>query len=250
MSSVTRDSADRNGRILPPVLAVLAWGLRHGPSFLRPVHSLRSFVPNLHVFRWVGSALFRSLTSRPSNGYNNIRTLQGHEHSISTVRFVPSGTLLVSASGDQTLRIWDTATGYFVRTLQGHDGWNTLILVGHENVVKCCALAPSASYPHLAAWGGLKTPPPASSTAEFMASGSRDKTIKLWDARGGRYLLSVADDKTLRCWDLSQQGSCVKVLKGTHGQFITCLRWASSGVVGRRACGQWKRRRGAAGLLQ
>ncbi|XP_044715109.1 WD domain, g-beta repeat domain-containing protein [Hirsutella rhossiliensis] len=177
MSSVTRDSADRNGRILPPVLAVLAWGLRHGPSFLRPVHSLRSFVPNLHVFRWVGSALFRSLTSRPSNGYNNIRTLQGHEHSISTVRFVPS-------------------------------------------------------------------------TAEFMASGSRDKTIKLWDARGGRYLLSVADDKTLRCWDLSQQGSCVKVLKGTHGQFITCLRWASSGVVGRRACGQWKRRRGAAGLLQ
>lgn len=222
----------------------------------------------------------------PSNAYANTRTLQGHDHSISTVRFIPSGTLLVSASGDATLRIWDTATGYCVRTLKGHDGWvrdvfpavdgrfllstgndrtirlwdissatpeNTLTLAGHDNVVKCCALAPPASYQHLAAWAGLKTPPPASSTAEFLASGSRDNTIKLWDARGtcigtlighdswvsamvfhpgGKYLLSVADDKTLRCWDLSQQGKCVNVLKDTHGQFITSLRWAASGAVG------------------
>ncbi|KAH7320271.1 WD40-repeat-containing domain protein [Stachybotrys elegans] len=218
----------------------------------------------------------------PADGYKNIRTLQGHDHSISTVRFVPSGNLLVSASGDQTLRLWDTATGYCVKTLSGHAGWvrdvypsidgrfllstgndrtirlwdislsnpeNIATLAGHENVIKCCALAPPTSYQYLAAWAGMKTPPPATSTAEFMASGSRDKTIKIWDARGtclgtlvghdnwvsaiafhpgGKYLLSVADDKTLRCWDLSQEGKCVKVLGDAHEQFITCLRWATA----------------------
>ncbi|RDA89416.1 hypothetical protein CP532_6264 [Ophiocordyceps camponoti-leonardi (nom. inval.)] len=222
----------------------------------------------------------------PAAGYNNIRTLQGHEHSISAVRFIPPSSgkyanMLVSASGDQNIKIWDTATGICVKTLQGHSGWvrhispssdgrfllstgndrtvrlwdisktqpeNTLTMTGHENVINCCALAPPTSYQYLAAIAGSEPPPPKmSSTAEYMATGSRDKTIKIWDARGtcvltlighdnwvsalafhpgGRHLLSVADDKTLRCWDLSQGGKCVKVLQDIHEQFITCLRWA------------------------
>ncbi|CRK30917.1 hypothetical protein BN1708_015877, partial [Verticillium longisporum] len=51
----------------------------------------------------------------PSDEYKNIRTLPGHDHSVSCVRFIPSGAagapssgnLLVSASRDKTLRIWD-----------------------------------------------------------------------------------------------------------------------------------------------
>ena len=225
----------------------------------------------------------------PSDEYKNIRTLPGHDHSVSAIRFIPSGSagaplsgnLLVSASRDETLRIWDVTTGYCIKTLRGHSDWvrdvspssdgrwllsvgedrtariwdagtaesKTAIIDAHDHVVECCAFAPTATYTHLAALAGVKKPPPASSSAEFLATGARDKTIRLWDARGtliktlvghdnwvralvfhpgGKYLLSVADDKTLRCWDLAQEGKCVKVLNDAHGHFVSSLRWAPS----------------------
>jgi platelet-activating factor acetylhydrolase IB subunit alpha len=222
----------------------------------------------------------------PSDEYKNIRTLPGHDHSVSAVRFIPSGAagapasgnLLVSASRDTSLRIWDVTTGYCVKTIRGSGDWvrdvcpsldgrwllsggrdqvarlwdttsgdQKVTFSGHEHEIECVALAPPAAYPHLASLAGLKKPPPASSTAEFLATGSRDKTIKLWDGRGtiiktlighdnwvralvwhpgGKYLLSCADDKTIRCWDLSQEGKCVKTVEDAHGHFVSCMRWA------------------------
>ncbi|KAI1753213.1 nuclear distribution protein pac-1a [Xylaria castorea] len=220
----------------------------------------------------------------PANDYKNIRTLPGHDHSVSALRFIPgSANLLASASRDQTLKIWDVSTGFCLRTLKGHTGWvrdlfpssdgryllsagddmtarlwdistatqteSKLTMFGHEHHVECCAIAPPSTYKYIALTAGLKRPPPTSSSAEYMATGSRDKTIRLWDARGtclltlighdnwiralvfhpgGQYLLSVSDDKTLRCWDLSQDGRCVKVIGEPHERFITSLQWAPS----------------------
>lgn len=226
----------------------------------------------------------------PADEYKNIRTLPGHDHSVSAVRFIPggaagspsSGNLLVSASRDKTLRIWDVSTGYCVKTIRGHADWVRDVspsfdgrwlvstgndqtariwdaasgeakatMLGHDHFIECCVFAPPTAYEYLAKLAGLKKPPPASSSAEFVATGSRDKTVKIWDARGtliktlnghdnwvrglvfhpgGKYLLSVSDDKTLRCWDLAQEGKLVKTLDDAHGHFVSAIRWAP-GIV-------------------
>ncbi|KAK4463416.1 putative nuclear distribution protein pac-1b [Cladorrhinum samala] len=222
----------------------------------------------------------------PLDGYKNIRTLQGHEHIVSSVRFVPGGSnMLVSASKDCSLKLWDVNTGYCVKTVTGHSDWVRAVspstdgrwlvstgsdmsvrlwdlsgigggrgevdckgvMLGHENYNLCCVFAPAAAYPYLSKLAGQEKPPAATSAAEFMATGSRDKQIRLWDGRGncikvltghdnwvrglvfhpgGKYLISVADDRTLRCWDLSQEGKCVQTLKGVYDGFVSCVRWA------------------------
>jgi platelet-activating factor acetylhydrolase IB subunit alpha len=45
------------------------------------------------------------------NEYINTKTLHGHDHSVSAVRFTPSGDMLVSASRDKTIRVWEVASG-------------------------------------------------------------------------------------------------------------------------------------------
>lgn len=130
----------------------------------------------------------------PADEYKNIRTLLGHDHSVSAVRFIPpgaagsSGNLLVSASRDKTLRIWDVTTGYCMKTIHGHTGWvrdvyasidgrfllltgddmiaklwdisgsnaeNKVSAVGHEHFNECCPLAQSASHQYLAPLRGI-----------------------------------------------------------------------------------------------
>ena len=46
--------------------------------------------------------------------YECIRTLQGHDHNVSSLSFMPSGDFLVSSSRDKTLKMWEVATGYAI----------------------------------------------------------------------------------------------------------------------------------------
>ena len=87
---------------------------------------------------------------------------------------------------------------------------------------------------------------------DYLASGSRDKTIKVWEVKNsrcvitlighdnwvtdlcfhpsGRYLLSVSDDKSLRVWDLSS-GRCTRKLLSIHAHFVTSIAIKSKSCV-------------------
>ena len=47
--------------------------------------------------------------------------LKAHDQSVSSAAFSPDGTRVVTASWDNTARIWDAATGAEILALKGHD---------------------------------------------------------------------------------------------------------------------------------
>lgn len=94
-------------------------------------------------------------------------------------------------------------------------------------------------------------------TSSFVVTGSRDKTIRIWDCQTGqclktltghdnwiralvfhptgKFLLSASDDKTIRIWDLTT-GRCTKTIEA-HNHFVTCMAWGRTTVPGQQQNG-------------
>ncbi|ORZ38087.1 Lissencephaly-1 [Catenaria anguillulae PL171] len=162
-----------------------------------------------------------------ANDYANTKTLYGHDHSVSSVAFLPpNNTVLVSASRDKTVKFWDLANGYCTRTIVGHDDWVRMAVPsadgrwlatcsndqtarvwtvasgecrgemrGHEHVVECVAWVPVEAYEAVvrllaesATTNGSSGKKYSSEPGQFLVTGSRDKEIKLWDAGSGQCL--------------------------------------------------------------
>ena len=81
---------------------------------------------------------------------------RGHTRAINSLAFSPDGKLLVSASDDHTLKLWEVETGRELRTFNGHKNDVNKVLF-HPN-------------------------------GEWVISGSSDHDIKVWEVTTGKLL--------------------------------------------------------------
>ena len=78
--------------------------------------------------------LFIKLWNVPDD-YKNFATLRGHEHSISSVCFLPGDNQLISSSRDNTVRVWDVSTRCMI-ILCACPSVRSLILIVSSHCVK------------------------------------------------------------------------------------------------------------------
>ena len=145
-------------------------------------------------------------------------TLEGHTRPVTALALTPDGSLLASASADQTVRLWRLPAGEPLRTLENHTGY-----------VLSLAISPDG---------------------RLLASGSADKTVRLWqlpegdllqilsghpgevthlaisagrDEDSDRLFLASGSERSIHIWDLPS-GSLLSVLKGdTSGLAGLCI---------------------------
>jgi len=178
-----------------------------------------------------------------------VRTLQGHSKVVRSTALNGDGRLAVSASDDQTLKVWDVESGRELRTFASQTKYVTAVVLSANGRL---AISASSLDETLKVWdvkSGRKLSTLTGHRAGVNAvavtpdgrlavSGSSDQTLKVWDVKSGRKLstltghraavnavavtpdgrlaVSASDDQTLKVWDV-ESGRELRTLAGHNG---------------------------------
>jgi WD40 repeat protein len=153
-----------------------------------------------------------------------------HNRTVWCLSFSSDGKMLASGSFDNTIRLWQNEAENIAEGARNLSPIrNTLSFIGHGDWVWAIAYSPDG---------------------KILASGSSDRTIKLWDIEtgnclktlqghadivnsvafspDGKTLASGSDDRTIRIWNITT-GDCRQILTG-HKSQITAVTFTPDGL--------------------
>lgn len=195
----------------------------------------------------------------------NTAILKGHTGPVHSVAFCPdSCTLIISASADSTIRVWDYYRGYSYKEMRGHTGevnfalfhpqasWSdnpVCISAADDSTIRIWNFKIGNTLKVLRGHSDIVTYAAYSPDGKFIASASRDCTIRIWNAKTGdsirtlfghsstvnhvafnpnsKRIASASSDNTVRIWDVNT-GTCLDTLKG-HRDRVNSVSYNSSG---------------------
>ncbi len=176
-----------------------------------------------------------------------------HSDRVLSVAFSPNGRTLASGSGDDSVKLWDVASGHELRTLIGRhfdrtdftwpvafspDG-RILASGSDDHSIKLWDVASGREVRTLSRHSEVISSIAFSPDGGMLASGSADHSVKLWDvasghelrtlsghsdevrsvayAPDGRTLASGSDDHSIRLWDVGSGRERVKAIAFSDG---------------------------------
>jgi len=231
--------------------ATLSRFLRDANAFVASSHeAIKTSAPHIYLSALLFAAkdslvyqnfapFFTSSISATATGIERhsrlVATLAGHEATVGSVAYSPDDRLSASGSADGTLRIWDTRTGEEINpALRSDDSTSSVhsvafspngqrVIAGINDAVHVWSiLTGRAALPPLRGHSDLVSSVKFSVDGTLIASGSCDKTVRLWGAEtgleitvmsghtdrvtgiafspDGQFLASASDDQTIRFW--------------------------------------------------
>ena len=185
----------------------------------------------------IESSQFQSCIFDPANSFDKIRfhrdcaglTLSspsapgklycsiGHEDALNSAVFSPDGQYILTASADQTVRLWERTSGK-----------NTLIYRGHKGWVTSAVFSPDGEYILTASHDQTARLWERSSGKEIMIyRGHKDDVNSAVFSPDGEYILTASDDQTARLWERSS-GKQIMTYRG-HEFLVTSAVFSPDG---------------------
>ena len=185
--------------------------------------------------------------------------LRGHEGAVTSAQFSADGKTLVTASADNTARLWDVASGKELQALNGHKGWvtsaqfsadgKTALTASEDQTARLWDVASGKELRPLTGHERGVTSAQFSVDGKTVLTASWDETARLWDVASGKepralrehervvisaefsadgkMVLTASEDKTARLWDVAS-GKELRALRG-HGTSVTSARFSPDG---------------------
>ena len=206
-----------------------------------------------HVLAWSPDDVkpfdYKSLAEGSVVPPTNYRAFDGHTDAVRSVGFSSDGSLLLSSSQDNTVRVWDFETAQALKTFRGHGGrvqavaflpdGKRILSAAHDHTVREWSIA---GYEEIRTLKGRVLDGHAdavlaaaySQDQSQVITASRDRTARTWNAitgepgltlaeghaylastavffPGGRRLLTAAVDNTTRIWDVGTGGQLLRL---------------------------------------